>query len=227
MGPIWLGSLKHHPFAIWKIMFQSTKPMTLGVQNVQDFFKGVDSNGSNGDVFGETWGYFGSKLCNNCFHPKINHGMCRSSSPPEFLLGEILIFWDPEPKESWWVFWHPVCDLRWVFIPKKGTISNGNFIFQPLIFSRYVSFWGCICLFWREMIVEFFWVSIFWCHFLKSGGACNKTWSLSSYISPKQNFLDLFVLWTRKIAGKQSCKGSLVGESSRNSLTFWEFKRII
>lgn len=37
MGPIWLGSLKHHPFAIWKIMFQSTKPMTLGVQNVQDF----------------------------------------------------------------------------------------------------------------------------------------------------------------------------------------------
>ena len=77
-------------------------------------FKGVDSNG---DVFGETWGYFGSKLCNNCFHPKINHGMCRSSSPPEFLLGEILIFGDPEPKESWWVFWHPVCDLRWGLKP--------------------------------------------------------------------------------------------------------------
>ena len=111
--------------------------------------------------------------------------------------------------------------------PRRGPFQTEISSFQPLIFSRYVSFWGCICLFWREMIVEFFWVSIFWCHFLKSGGACNKTWSLSSYISPKQNFLDLFVLWTRKIAGKQSCKGSLVGESSRNSLTFWEFKRII
>ena len=118
----------------------------------------------------ETWGwnlgYFGSNdiAVVSTQEDHENHGMCRSSSPPQQFLanGEILMFWTLSPRSHGEVFG----EIQFLTSPKKGTIWICLFFQQEKIagkqsckrstkcrsflYGGHFSFWGWLVFFMKN-----------------------------------------------------------------------------